>query len=143
MRILGILQKMSICYGIVLFFHWFSDYGRNHLKRRIGAVFMIILVLIYIPLMANWKIVSSINAVLTIYMGYVFGMVLAYYKNDMKMLIRSWLIIAFLCFLPIYPSSLLFPFNKKLYTITFLFTVLATSMTVLTLFMVILDFAVA
>jgi len=134
---------MSICYGIVLFFHWFSDYGRNRLKRRIGALFMIIIGIINIILMANWKIVSYLNAVLTIYMGYVFGIVLAYYKNDMKMLIRSWLIIAFLCFLPIYPSSLLFPFNNKLYTITFLFTILATSMTVLTLFIVFIDFAAA
>ncbi len=86
-------------------------------------------------------IVSTLNAVFTTYMGYVFGMILVYYKNDMKMLIKSWLAIAFLCFLPIYPSSLLFPFNKKLYTTTFLFTVLTTSMTVLTLFMVLIDFA--
>lgn len=76
-------------------------------------------------------------------MGYVFGMILVYYKNDIKTLIKSWLGIAFLCFLPIYPSSLLFPFNKKLYTTTFLFTVLTTSMTVLTLFMVLIDFAAA
>ena len=81
------------------------------------------------------------NSIITSYMGYIFGLILVYYKDDQKKLIKTWLAIALLCIIPIYPSSLLFPFNKRLYTTTFLFAVLASSMAILTLFFVLIDYS--
>lgn len=56
-------------------------------------------------------------------------------------MIKTWLIIALLCVIPIYPCSLMLPFNKRLWTTTFLFAVLSTSMTMLTLFFIVIDYS--
>jgi predicted acyltransferase len=56
-------------------------------------------------------------------------------------MIKTWLIIALICVIPIYPCSLMLPFNKRLWTTTFLFAVLSTSMAMLTLFFVIIDYS--
>lgn len=55
MRILGILQRMSICYGIVLFIHWATDYGTHMLKRRIAGFIMVGVVIVYVALMMSWE----------------------------------------------------------------------------------------
>ena len=81
------------------------------------------------------------NSIVTSYFGYLFGLILVQYKDNQKKMIKTWLALALLCILPIYPSSLLFPFNKRLYTTTFLFAVLASSMAILTLFFVLIDYS--
>ena len=74
-------------------------------------------------------------------MGYVFGLILVKYKDDKQKMIKTWLIIALICVIPIYPCSLMLPFNKRLWTTTFLFAVLSTSMAMLTLFFMIIDYS--
>ena len=54
MRILGILQRLSICYGINLFVHWITDYGTNMTKRVIAACVTLASVVLYIVLMLTW-----------------------------------------------------------------------------------------
>jgi len=54
-RILGILQRMSICYGLILLIHWLTDYGTNIIKRMIGAFFMVGLIILYLVLMLPWS----------------------------------------------------------------------------------------
>lgn len=46
---------MSICYGIILFIHWITDYGKHNIKRLIGGLFMVALVFIYLSLMIPWE----------------------------------------------------------------------------------------
>lgn len=85
-------------------------------------------------------IISTINAAMTTFVGYCFGLMILANKGKQEKLIKNWLIFGLFCLIPIYPCSLLMPFNKRLYTITFLFGVLATSTTVLTLFLLIIDY---
>ena len=47
---------------------------------------------------------------------------------------------AVLCLLAIYPCSLVMPSNKKIFSLTFLFCVLSTSATILTLLLIIIDY---
>lgn len=54
-RILGILQRMSVCYGLNLFIHWFTELGTHPIKRKLCAVFMIGLVILYTALMLSWS----------------------------------------------------------------------------------------
>jgi predicted acyltransferase len=179
-RILGILQRLAICYGIVLFIHWATDYGTNQLKRRVGGLVMVAVVILYVALMVSWEdtsigcfrsnnldpycnfagyvdravfteahimektdpegIISTFTAAFTTYVGYCFGLMLLALKGKQEKLIKYWLLFAFICLLPIYPCSLFMPFNKRLYTITFLFGVLSTSAVTLTLFLVVIDY---
>lgn len=85
-------------------------------------------------------IISTINAAMTTYVGYCFGLMILAFKGKQEKLIKYWLIFGLFCLIPIYPCSLLMPFNKRLYTITFLFGVLATSTTVLSLFLLLIDY---
>ena len=55
MRILGILQRLSLCYGINLFIHWVTDYSTNITKRRIAAFVMFASVGVYVALMLSWS----------------------------------------------------------------------------------------
>lgn len=55
MRILGILQRMSVCYGLNLFIHWFTELGTHTIKRKLCAVFMFGLVILYTALMLSWS----------------------------------------------------------------------------------------
>ncbi len=55
MRILGILQRLSLCYGINLFVHWITDYGTSITKRRIAAFVMSGFVVLYVVLMLTWS----------------------------------------------------------------------------------------
>ena len=52
---MGILQRLSICYGINLFVHWATDYGANMKKRVIAACFTLASVVVYIVLMLTWS----------------------------------------------------------------------------------------
>lgn len=80
------------------------------------------------------------TATFTTYIGYCFGLMILKYKNQQEKLIKNWLLFAIICLIPIYPCSLFMPFNKRLYTITFLFGVLSTSATSLTLFLLLIDY---
>lgn len=80
------------------------------------------------------------TATFTTYIGYCFGLMILKYKNKQEILIKNWLLFGIICLIPIYPCSLFMPFNKRLYTITFLFGVLSTSATVLTLFLLLIDY---
>jgi predicted acyltransferase len=60
-------------------------------------------------------------------------------KKTPEKLIKNWLIVAGICGACIYPCSLLMPFNKRLYTITFLFTNLCSCSLVLSFFMYVVD----
>ncbi len=55
MRILGILQRMSICYAVVLVIHWASDYGTHITKRHVGACLMAVIVALYVILMVTFE----------------------------------------------------------------------------------------
>jgi predicted acyltransferase len=46
---------MSVCYGINLFVHWFSECGTHPLKRKLSAIFMMGLVVLYMALMLTWS----------------------------------------------------------------------------------------
>jgi len=171
---------MSICYGIVLFIHWWTDYGTNHIKRRVAAIIMAAFLVIYAALLLSWEdpsigcyrnnnldpycnlagyidravfteahimektdpegLFSTLTASFTTFVGYCFGLMLLKHKKNLDTLIKYWLLVAFLCLLAIYPCSLMMPFNKRLYTLTFLFAVLSTSITVLTLFLILIDY---
>lgn len=61
------------------------------------------------------------------------------YKTQPQTLIKYWLIFALICGILIYPCSFLMPFNKRLYTITFLFTNLAQCSVMVSLFMYVVD----
>lgn len=179
MRILGILQRMSVCYGVVLFVHWATDYSQHALKRTVAAFFMVGLVILYLALMLPWSdesigcrrdnnldpycnfagyvdraifteahimektdpegVISTLTSIFTTYVGYCFGLMLMKLKATPERLVRYWLLIAFICLLPVYPCSLLMPLNKRLYTITFLFLVLACTATALSFFLLVVD----
>lgn len=54
-RILGILQRLALCYGINLFIHWITDYGTNITRRRIAGFTMVGFVVLYVALMLSWS----------------------------------------------------------------------------------------
>jgi predicted acyltransferase len=179
-RILGILQRMSICYGIVLLIHGVTDYGTHELKRRVAGFIMLAFLIVYVSLMLSWEdpsigcyrsnnldpycnfagyvdravfteahimektdpegLISTLTASFTTYVGYCFGLMLLKYKKHLDTLIKYWLVVAFICLLAIYPCSLFMPFNKRLYTLTFLFAVLSSSATILTFLLLIIDY---
>ena len=60
-------------------------------------------------------------------------------KKTPEKLIKYWLIFAVICGAAIYPCYLLMPFNKRLYTITFLFTNICSCSLFLSLFMYLVD----
>ena len=60
-------------------------------------------------------------------------------KKEPVKLIQCWFVIAFMAAIFIYPFSQIMPFNKRLYTITFLLTTFCTSAAVLSVFMVVID----
>jgi predicted acyltransferase len=84
-------------------------------------------------------LISTITASFTTFIGYNYGLMVLKFKKTPEKLIRYWLIIAVICGICIYPCSLLMPFNKRLYTITFLFTNLCSCSIVLSLFMYFVD----
>ena len=164
---------------MVLLVHWATEYGTHSLKKLLGGLCMLMLVLIYMALMLSWSdeaigcpkshnldpycnfagyvdrkvfslnhimeytdpegLVSTLTACFTTYVGYCFCLILQQLKQTPVRLVRYWAAIALLFALPIYPCSLLMPWNKRLYTITFLTTVVATSAATLSLFMVLVD----
>lgn len=59
-------------------------------------------------------------------------------KNILKTL-PFWIIISLFCGSMIYPASLLMPFNKKIFSISFLFAVIAIAGTCLILLVLLID----
>jgi hypothetical protein len=53
-RILGILQRLSICYAVVLSIHVLTKYG-NAKRRVLGYVSVIAMILIYLAYMLNFE----------------------------------------------------------------------------------------
>jgi hypothetical protein len=53
-RILGILQRLSVCYAIVLAIHFFTKYG-NPKRRILGFVSLIAIMLTYLSFMLNFE----------------------------------------------------------------------------------------
>jgi hypothetical protein len=52
---MGILQRLSICYGVNLFVHWVTDYGTN-IKARIAVTCIsVATVILYVVLMLTWS----------------------------------------------------------------------------------------
>ena len=49
------MQRLSLCYGIILFVHWITDYGTHQLKRMLAGLSMVGVVLIYMALMLSWS----------------------------------------------------------------------------------------
>ena len=84
-------------------------------------------------------LISTITASFTTYVGYNFGLMVMKWKKEPEKLIKFWLVFAVICGICIYPCSLFMPFNKRLYTITFVFTNLCSCSIVLSLFMLIVD----
>ena len=54
-RIMGILQRLSLCYGINLFVHWATDYGANVRARIVAACVSAVSVILYVILMLTWS----------------------------------------------------------------------------------------
>ena len=84
-------------------------------------------------------LISTITASFTTYVGYNFGLMVLKWKKEPEKLIKFWLAFAVICGIFIYPCSLFMPFNKRLYTITFVFTNLCSCSIVLSLFMLVVD----
>ncbi len=53
-RVLGILQRISICYGLLACIHFITDYG-NKAYRYIGTVIAISAALIYLVFMLSFE----------------------------------------------------------------------------------------
>ena len=72
-------------------------------------------------------------------MGYEYSMMMSKYKETPKKLIIAWLSIAAILGAITYPMYLLTPFNKKLYTPSFILIVGAVTGAGLTFFYAIVD----
>lgn len=84
-------------------------------------------------------IFSTIGAIITTYMGYEFSMLMSKYKETPKKLVFAWLSIAVILGAITYPMYLLTPFNKKIYTPSFILVVGAVTGAALTFFYFIVD----
>ena len=176
---MGILQRLSICYGLNLLIHWLTNYGSNVKAKIIAGLVSAGSVIAYVFLMLTWEdesigcyksnnldpfcnfagyvdravftqshileytdpegLISTITASFTTYVGYNFGLMVVKMKDTPLRLIKYWVIIAVVFGAAIYPSYLLMPFNKRLYTITFLFTNLYSCSLALSLFLYLVD----
>ena len=54
-RILGILQRLALCYGVNLFVHWITDYGTDFKKMVLCGIFMALLIPVYLSMMLTWS----------------------------------------------------------------------------------------
>ena len=84
-------------------------------------------------------LISSIGALFTTFMGYNYSLVMSTHKGNPKHLIIRWLAISLICGGLVYPSTLWLPFNKQLYTTTFILIVVAVSGASLTFFYLVVD----
>jgi predicted acyltransferase len=73
------------------------------------------------------------------YLGYECSMLMSFYKQTPKRLMLSWLKIAAIFCIFSYPMYLLTPFNKKLFTPSYILASGAVSGIVLTFFYFIID----
>jgi predicted acyltransferase len=178
---MGILQRLSICYGAILCYHLSTNYGESK-RRKFGGFIMLILYLVYLSLMISFEggdilgcskennltdpcniagyidrkvftfdhmlkhvytdpegLFSTIGAIITTYMGYEYSILMSKYKENPKQLVSAWLSIAVILGAITYPMYLAFPFNKKLYTPSFILIVGAVSGASLTFFYFLVD----
>ena len=74
------------------------------------------------------------------FFGYLMGLTLMKFKKEEEKLIKIWTVVGAICLVLVYPSKLLMPLNKRLYTLSFLFVTLAASISILTLFLIVIDY---
>ena len=84
-------------------------------------------------------IFSTIGAIIMTYLGYECSMFMSRYKEIPNKLIISWLSIAVILGALSYPMYLLTPFNKKLFTPSFILIVGAVTAAALTFFYFLVD----
>jgi predicted acyltransferase len=82
---------------------------------------------------------STIGAIIMTYLGYEYSMLMSKYKENPRKLVISWLTISFILGAVTYPMYLLTPFNKKLFTPSFILVIGAVTGTALTFFYFIVD----
>lgn len=70
---------------------------------------------------------STIGAILTTYMGYVFSLIMGQYKERPSKMVLYWFLISAIFGALVYPMTLLMPLNKKLYSASFTLIVVAVS----------------
>jgi predicted acyltransferase len=84
-------------------------------------------------------IFSTVGAIIMTYLGYEYSILMSLYKETPKRLVASWLSIAVIFGALTYPMYLLTPFNKKLFTPSFILVVGAVTGVALTFFYFIVD----
>ena len=84
-------------------------------------------------------IFSTVGAIIMTYLGYEYSILMSLYKETPKRLVASWLSIAVIFGALTYPMYLLTPFNKKLFTPSYVLASGAITGTVLTFFYFIVD----
>ena len=52
-RVLGILQRLSLCYGLMLLCHYATGYGKVR-RRKLLGLFMFIVYIVYFVLMVSF-----------------------------------------------------------------------------------------
>ena len=52
-RVLGILQRLSICYGVMILLHFLTNYG-NKYRRKLAGFFMFGLYVTYLAVMISF-----------------------------------------------------------------------------------------
>ena len=82
---------------------------------------------------------STIGAIITTFLGYIFSLIMAKQKHNPKMLVTQWLTVSVIFGAVVFPMTLLMALNKKLYSASFTLIVIAISGASLTFFYCIVD----
>ena len=82
---------------------------------------------------------STIGAIITTFLGYIFSLIMAKQKHNPKMLITQWLTVSIIFGAAVYPMTLLMALNKKLYSASFTLIVIAISGASLAFFYCVVD----
>lgn len=51
---MGILQRLSLCYGCILLLHCVTRYGTTS-RKVLGSLFMVVVFVVYISFMLSWS----------------------------------------------------------------------------------------
>lgn len=86
---------------------------------------------------------STLSAVVTVYGGYTFCLIMKNCRGDKAQLIKKWLSLAIFCVLFSLPISMFMPYNKKIWSASFALVTVGISGAALTLTMVIVDILAA
>lgn len=85
---------------------------------------------------------STINAFATTYAGYMFCLLMLKNKRDnqpVSKTLKTWIISSLLCGVVVYPLMNLMPLNKKIYSTSFTFIVIAISGLCLSSLVILID----